>query len=83
MHLKSLILAGIQHKGFSLVNILQPCISFFNTSELYNEKVYEIPNGNLDSEKHALKKINEWQYKKEDSRIPIGIFYKINKPIYK
>jgi len=83
MHLKSLILAGIQHKGFSLVNILQPCVSFFNTSELYNEKVYEIPNGNLDSEKHALKKINEWQYKKEDSRIPIGIFYKINKPIYK
>ena len=82
-HLKSLILAGIQHKGFSFVNILQPCVSFFNTCEFYNKKVYEIPNENLDSEKHALKKINEWRYDKKNSKIPIGIFYKINKPIYK
>ena len=82
-HLKSLIMAGIQHRGFSFIDILQPCISFFNTFELYNKKVYEIPNGNLDSEKYALRKINEWQYQKKNSKIPIGIFYKINKPIYK
>ncbi len=82
-HLKDLILAGIRHKGFSFVEILQPCVSFFNTFELYNKKVYEIPNINLDSEKYALKRINEWQYNKKDSKIPIGIFYKINKPIYK
>jgi len=82
-HLRDIILAGIQHKGFSFIDILQPCVSFFNTSEFYNKKVYEMPNGNLNSEKHALKKINEWQYKKEGSRIPIGVFYKINKPIYK
>jgi len=82
-HLKSLILAGIQHKGFSFVNILQPCVSFFNACEFYNKRVYEMPNSNLDSEKYALKKINEWQYNGKNSKIPIGIFYKINKPIYK
>jgi len=82
-HLKSLILAAIQHKGFSFVDILQPCVSFFNTSELYNKKVYETSNNNLDSERYALKKINEWQPNQKNSKIPIGIFYKVDRPIYK
>lgn len=82
-HLKDIISASLEHKGFSFVDILQPCVSFFNTSEFYNKMVYEIPNGNLDSEKHALRKINEWQSDKKDSKIPLGIFYKVNKPVYK
>ena len=81
-HLKDLIIKGVEHKGFSFIDILQPCVSFFNTYQFYNEKVYERENENLTSKKDALKKIEEWNYGKNNSKIPIGIFYKIQRPVY-
>jgi len=81
-HLRDLIIEGVQHKGFSFIDILQPCVSFFNTYQLYNEKVYEEKNENLTSEKEALKKAGEWNYGKDNSKIPIGIFYEIQRPVY-
>jgi len=81
-HLRGLIIAGVQHKGFSFIEVLQPCISFFNTSQFYNARVYEMKGDNLTSEKEALKKIGEWDYDKNNTKIPIGIFYKIQKPTY-
>jgi 2-oxoglutarate/2-oxoacid ferredoxin oxidoreductase subunit beta len=83
-HLTNLIIQAINHSGFSFVDILQPCISFFDTTLFYNQKIYEIEEKNLDSPKEALKKIEEWDYKEMNSskKIPIGIFYKIQKPSY-
>ena len=83
-HLKNLIIKGVQHKGFSFVEILQPCVSFFNILESYNKRVYEIKEKNLSSEKEASKKIEEWNYNedKDNKQIPIGLFYKVQKPFY-
>ncbi len=81
-HLKDLIVKGVQHRGFSFVEILQPCVSFFDTTKFYNERVYEIEDDNLDSEKEALRKIEQWNYDENDKRIPLGIFYEIQKPSY-
>ena len=43
-HLAELIKRGIQHKGFALVDILQPCVSFNhkNTYSWYRERVYQL-----------------------------------------
>ncbi len=30
---------AIRHEGFSLVDVLQPCVTFNNTYELYNKSV--------------------------------------------
>ncbi len=81
-HLKNLIIKGVQHKGFSFIEILQPCVSFFDTTQFYNERVYELEEDNLASEKEALEKIKEWNYNTDKSRIPIGVFYEIQKPTY-
>ena len=81
-HLKNLIVKGIQHKGFSFIDILQPCVSFFNTYQFYNQRVYKAEENNLMSEKKALEKIEKWEYEIKDGKIPIGIFYKIQKPSY-
>jgi len=74
-HLKEIIKKAIKHKGFSFVEILQPCISFYNNTKDYNKRIYEIEDSNLDSKEKALEKINEWDYNDEKSKIPIGIFY--------
>ncbi len=76
-HLKSLILQGINHQGFSFIEILQPCIAWYNTYPAYNERVYEMEEENLSLE-DARKKAREWDYNSEE-KIALGVFYKKEK----
>ncbi|MCL7416030.1 MAG: thiamine pyrophosphate-dependent enzyme [ANME-2 cluster archaeon] len=76
LHLKKLITDGIAHKGFALIDILQPCITFnhVNTNTFYKEKVYKLEeDGNYDpgDKMAAYERALEW-----GDRIPIGLFYK-------
>jgi 2-oxoglutarate ferredoxin oxidoreductase subunit beta len=79
-HLAGLIKAGIQHKGFALIDILQPCVSFnrVNTFKWYSERVYKIdadsPHDAEDRLK-AFQKAQEWGVK-----IPIGVLYRNQRP---
>jgi 2-oxoglutarate ferredoxin oxidoreductase subunit beta len=80
-HLKELIKKAILHKGFSFVEILQPCITFLDNRKFYEEKIYELKNPL--SKEEAQIKIKEWDYSNgEKSKIPIGIFYQIEKPTF-
>jgi len=79
-HLKGLIKEAVNHKGFTLVDILQPCVVFnkVNTYEWYRQRVYRIePEYNPEDRVEAFKKALEW-----GDRIPIGIIYKNNRQIY-
>jgi 2-oxoglutarate ferredoxin oxidoreductase subunit beta len=78
-HLKGLIKAAINHKGFSLVDILQPCVTFnkINTYEWYRQRVYRIePEYNPEDRTAAFNRALEW-----GERIPIGIIYKNNRQL--
>jgi len=78
-HLKALIKEAINHKGFSLVDIHQPCVTFnkINTYDWYKERVYHIePEYNPEDRTEAFKKALEW-----GDKIPIGIIYKNNRTI--
>ncbi|MBC7073895.1 2-oxoacid:ferredoxin oxidoreductase subunit beta [Candidatus Parcubacteria bacterium] len=80
-NLKNIFLEAILHQGFSFVEILQPCITFFDTTKIYQERVYELKDHNFSSFKEAIEKAREWDYK-DGQKIPIGIFYKIQKPTF-
>jgi len=41
-HLADLFVRAIGHDGFSLVDVLQPCVTFNNTYDLYNQSVTEL-----------------------------------------
>jgi 2-oxoglutarate/2-oxoacid ferredoxin oxidoreductase subunit beta len=75
-HLERLISEGIKHKGFSFIEVLQPCIAWYNTYSTYNERVYELEEELSFDE--ALKKAKEWDYNSEE-RIALGIFHKKEK----
>jgi len=79
--LKNLIIEAVEHKGFSFLEILQPCITFFDNRKFYQERIYNLKNHNFSSKEEALKKIEEWDYN-DGKKIPLGIFYKIKKPSY-
>jgi len=80
-HLANLIKKGITHRGFALIDILQPCISFNhkNTFQWYRERVYKLEDEKYDpsDKKAALEKALIW-----GERIPIGIIYEENLPVY-
>lgn len=83
--LKEIIKEAILHQGFSLIDVLQPCLSFYNTLEFYRQRVYDLKKENHDSSSwsKALEKIKEWNYLDgEKEKIPLGIFYQIKKPTF-
>jgi 2-oxoglutarate ferredoxin oxidoreductase subunit beta len=80
-HLSSLIQAGVRHRGFALIDILQPCVSFnhTNTFAWYKERVYKVENEgyNPADKAAALVKAQEW-----GARIPIGIIYRQERAVF-
>ncbi|HWR30663.1 MAG TPA: 2-oxoacid:ferredoxin oxidoreductase subunit beta [Negativicutes bacterium] len=74
-HLTETMVAAVRHKGFSVVDILQPCVSFnkLNSYEWYQKRVYKLDTlDGYDSSNlsQALQIGAEW-----GERIPIGLFY--------
>ena len=79
-HLKELIREALEHKGFSLVDILQPCVTLnkINTYEWYRQRVYHIePEHNPLDRISAFRKALEW-----GDHIPVGVIYKNDRPTY-
>jgi 2-oxoglutarate ferredoxin oxidoreductase subunit beta len=83
-HLKELFKQAIQHQGFAFVDVFQPCVTFnkLNTYPWFQERVYKIGEDHDVTDKWAaLKKA----YEDEESgykKVPIGVFYKVDRPTY-
>jgi 2-oxoglutarate ferredoxin oxidoreductase subunit beta len=80
-HLVDLIKRAVNHKGFAFIDVLQPCFTFFNTYEYYNDHVYELEGHNTSDLEAARAKAREWKMGEAD-RIPIGLFYQVEKPTF-
>ena len=80
-HLSGLLKMGIEHRGFALIDILQPCVSFNhkNTYQWYRERVYKLEGQEYDptNKLAAFTKAQEWA-----DRIPIGLIYRKERSVY-
>lgn len=75
-----LIRQAIEHKGFAIVDVLQPCVTFnsLNTFNWFRERIYK-----LEDEKHnASDKMAAMKKALETEKLPIGIFYREEKQSY-
>lgn len=71
--------AAIKHKGFAFVDIVQPCISFHDFTEYVSPRMYRLDSP-LDKQE-AMDRAHEWDYSlDDDKKIPLGIFYKEERP---
>jgi len=78
--LVSIMKQAILYKGYALVDILQPCISFnkVNTFAYYKQRVYKVESGyNPNDKLAALKTAMEFA-----DKIPTGIIYEEQKRTY-
>ncbi|MFA5156727.1 MAG: thiamine pyrophosphate-dependent enzyme [Candidatus Omnitrophota bacterium] len=79
--LKKIFKEAILHKGFSIVDVLQVCVTYYNMYEYYDKRVYELTGHNPQDYKLAMDKIREWDYNK-DAPIGLGVFYKKESAVF-
>lgn len=72
-HLQQLVVAAIKHRGFSLVDCFQPCVTFnhVNTYKWFFDRAVKIETLNHDASNREA----AWRLAWSEDRLPIGIFY--------
>ena len=78
-HLNDIIKKGIQHRGFSFIDVFSPCVTFnkYNTYDYFRKRVYKYEAKDLTDFSAAYNAVQEW-----GEKIPIGIFYQKQEPTY-
>lgn len=81
-HLLQLLVQAMQHRGYALVDILQPCVTFnrLNTYEWYQERAYKVEEVGHDPTDRAAaeRAVRQW-----GDRIPIGVLWRDGEvPVY-
>ncbi len=72
---KDLIKQAISHSGFSVIDILQPCVTWNKGFgyDFYKSRVYQLDNFEKSDKNKAIGKAMEFEDTWE--RLPIGVFY--------
>ncbi|NIS81073.1 MAG: 2-oxoacid ferredoxin oxidoreductase [Anaerolineales bacterium] len=80
-HMLRIFKEAIQHRGYALVDVLQPCIIFnrINTYDWYGARVYDV-----ETEGHDRRnKSTAWELAQDwGDRIPIGVLFQEERPTY-
>ena len=70
---QEILTQAIHHKGFSLVDIFQPCVVFnkVNTYQWFKERIYY-----LEKEYDQTNRAEAFARALEDKKLPLGVFYR-------
>ena len=83
VHLKEILKAAIKHKGFSHVDILQPCVTFneVNTYDWYKKVTYKLEEHKyqVDNIDRAREKALEFE---RNGKMPIGVYFAEERETY-
>ncbi len=74
---KAILKQAIEHKGYALVDIFQPCVTFnkLNTYQWFKEHVYYLDDSHDPTDRAAA-----FAKATEEDRLPLGVFYRNPKP---
>ena len=90
-HLTDLYKQAFEHKGFALVDVFQPCVTWnrLNTAAWYKERVYKLEDTGWDpSDRSAAFDLSMTSFREltctpDECKVPIGVFYRAeNVPTY-
>jgi len=75
---KKIMRQAIEHRGFSFVGIIQPCITFYDTRDFYKDHTCwldeKYPTDNIST---AIEKVIA-----QEEKTALGVFYKVDKPTF-
>ena len=78
-HLQEMIKLGIQHKGFSFIDVFSPCVTYNknNSYDYFRSRVYKLENNDKSDLLGAYKLAQEL-----GDKIPIGVLYQKDEKTY-
>jgi 2-oxoglutarate ferredoxin oxidoreductase subunit beta len=79
-HMKAIFIKALQHRGYALVDVLQPCVTFnrVNTFQWFKDHTYYLETSHDPHDRQQA-----FQRAVEKERLGLGIFYiNENKPIF-
>lgn len=84
LHLTDLLVKAIAHDGFSVVDVLQNCVTFnhVNTIHWFNERVYDLQKDGHDASDKMKALEKAFEFGEQVDKIPIGIFYQDKRESY-
>lgn len=76
--LSKLIVAGLNHRGYALIDVMQPCVSFNRPMSYawYRDRVYQVADIAHDPTNRDAALAIAFQYPGNDDKIPLGIIYR-------
>lgn len=81
-HLRSVLHEAVRHHGFSFVEVLQICATFFDMTRVYDRLVFEVSGHDPEDPRQADERIREWDYRSDDAPIPLGILYRCRRETF-
>lgn len=76
---KAILAAAIQHRGYALVDLLHPCVTFnkLNTYQWFAQHTAPLPAGH-----DATDRVQAFSRACEEEPLRLGIFYRKDKPLF-
>jgi 2-oxoglutarate ferredoxin oxidoreductase subunit beta len=75
----AILKAAIQHRGYALVDLLQPCVTF---NKLNTYSWFEANTSSLPSDHNPSDRVQAFARACEDAPLRLGIFYQKDKPVF-
>jgi 2-oxoglutarate/2-oxoacid ferredoxin oxidoreductase subunit beta len=79
--LEILLREGIAHRGFSFIDVLQICATFFPATDYYAPRIYDLVDHDRTDFNAACSRMREWDYS-GDAKIALGTFYERSLPTF-
>lgn len=76
-HLADLIVRALEHKGFSFIHVISPCVTHHDTYREMSSKVVEIP-----PDHDVTDRLAAFRLALEEERVPLGVFYQVQRPAF-
>ncbi|MBI3088382.1 MAG: 2-oxoacid:ferredoxin oxidoreductase subunit beta [Candidatus Omnitrophica bacterium] len=75
--LADLITRAIEHKGFAFMDIISPCITFYNTYKVIPPQLAEVPKDH-----DATSRTRAFELALREDKVYLGVFYQTQEPTF-
>jgi len=75
--LTDLIIKAIEHKGFAFIDIISPCITFYNTYKVIPPTLIEVP-----ADHDPTNRVKAFELALREDKVPLGVYYQVQQPTF-